>query len=293
MADRAASAAIWAMISEAAITPKPGLVDRANTGSHRDMDFFTLIDSASALLPWFRDCALAGFDSAAARRPGISPQALFESLRPGGREAEALMKNATGGINAHKGYIFCLGILCAAYGRLCRGAVKPDLAGLAEFSKAMTKDLLEDFARPGKEEKASHGETVYAQNGISGIRGEVSQGFPLITGHAMPLLRQMLKKGHSLNDCGTAVLLHLMARAEDTNIIYRGGVEAFRSIQGELQKFLAGDPGIETIKKKAEEMDREFIKKNISPGGCADLLGITFFLYRITETQDYRRRPFP
>jgi triphosphoribosyl-dephospho-CoA synthetase len=72
-----------------------------------------------------------------------------------------------------------------------------------------------------------------------------------------------------------------MAHADDTNIIYRGGVDVFRSIQEDLRGFLDSSPDMEAIREKAACMDREFIRKNISPGGCADLLGITFFLWRM------------
>ena len=48
-ADRFASCACRALLYEASVTPKPGLVDRCNSGSHTDMDFFTFSDSVSAL----------------------------------------------------------------------------------------------------------------------------------------------------------------------------------------------------------------------------------------------------
>jgi holo-ACP synthase/triphosphoribosyl-dephospho-CoA synthase len=283
LADTVSSAVVWAMMSEAAVTPKPGLVDRANSGAHRDMDFFTFIDSSSAILPWFRHCAMAGFDSGAKGKVKSNPTALFERLRPLGRMAEVLMKKNTEGVNTHRGYIFSLGILCAAYGRLYRNTEKPDLTDVIEFSKAMTSTLGEDFSRFHESGKLSHGQFIYARNGIQGIRGEVSRGFPSITEYALPLLRRMLKEGYSLNDAGVAVLLTLLANTEDTNIIHRGGVEAFRSIQKEISIFLAADPGMEAIREKAAGLDRKFINKNISPGGCADLLGLTFFLYKLTQ----------
>ena len=279
LGDTVTQTAIWAIMSEAAVTPKPGLVDFANCGAHRDMDFFTFIDSASAILYWFRDCALAGFNSAA-ENSSISPSALFESLRPPGKIAEVLMKKAAKGVNTHRGYIFSLGILCAAYGRLYRDMEKPDMAGVLEFSKAMTAFLMRDFSGSCGM-KQSNGEKVYAKSGIRGIRGEVSLGFPSVTEHALPLLCDMLKKGHSLNDAGTAALLKLLAHAEDTNMIHRGGEEAFRSIQEELKTFFSTDPCINAIREKAAALDGRFISLNLSPGGCADLLGVTFFLYRL------------
>jgi holo-ACP synthase/triphosphoribosyl-dephospho-CoA synthase len=283
LADMVSSAVVWSMMSEVAVTPKPGLVDRANSGAHVDMDFFTFIDSASAILPWFRHCAMAGFDSGDKGKRDNNPTVLFEKLKPLGRMTEVLMKKNTEGVNAQRGYIFCMGILCAAYGRLYRNTEKPDLAGVIEFSKAMTAALGEDFSRVHESGKPSHGQLIYARNGIQGIRGEVSRGFPSITEYALPLLRRMLKEGYSLNDAGVAVLLTLLANTEDTNIIHRGGVKTFRSIRKEISIFLATDPGIEAIREKAARLDREFIDKNISPGGCADLLGIAFFLYRLTQ----------
>ncbi|MCL2130556.1 MAG: triphosphoribosyl-dephospho-CoA synthase [Treponema sp.] len=281
LADSVSSAAIWAIMTEAAVTPKPGLIDRANSGSHRDMDFFTLINSASGLLPWFRDCSLAGYDSGSEESPVHDPGTLFEALRQKGKEAEELMKKASGGANTHRGYIFCMGILSAAYGRLYRSMEKPTLQEIIEFSKAMTKNLEEDFSHINKKEGASHGETVFAKNGIKGVRGEVSLGFPSITKCALPLLNRLLKEGCSTNDTGIAVLLNLIARVEDTNMIHRGGIKAFSGIQKNLRLFLAGEPDIKAIIKKAADLDREFIFKNLSPGGSADLLGTTFFLYKI------------
>ena len=50
-ADMIAACAVEALLVEAAATPKPGLVDRANNGAHRDMDFFTFQASAAVLAP--------------------------------------------------------------------------------------------------------------------------------------------------------------------------------------------------------------------------------------------------
>ena len=51
--DRAAALATQALLEEVCVTPKPGLVDCANTGSHRDMDLFTFLRSAAALTPYW------------------------------------------------------------------------------------------------------------------------------------------------------------------------------------------------------------------------------------------------
>ena len=47
------SRAVRSLLDEVCTTPKPGLVDHRNRGSHRDMDLFSFIASASALGPYF------------------------------------------------------------------------------------------------------------------------------------------------------------------------------------------------------------------------------------------------
>src|ERR1035437_5081449 len=42
-----------ALLKEVELTPKPGLVDRHNSGSHRDMDLATFYASIEAIAPWF------------------------------------------------------------------------------------------------------------------------------------------------------------------------------------------------------------------------------------------------
>jgi holo-ACP synthase/triphosphoribosyl-dephospho-CoA synthase len=271
-------AALGALMGEAAVTPKPGLVDRANSGAHKDMDFFTFINSIAAILPYFRDCAIKGFESAS------DPVALFNSLRFGGKIAELDMREASGGVNTHRGLIFSLGILCAAFGRLYRGEENPGLEDTLDLCRLMTARLHEDFSQAGPETDTgplSHGEALYKRYGLSGIRGEVSRGFPRVRNTAYPALCRFLETGYRLNDAGAAVFLHLLAETEDTNIVHRSNLGELRRIQQETSAFLAAHPSMEEFLKKAGELDGEFIRRRISPGGSADLLAVTLFLYRL------------
>jgi triphosphoribosyl-dephospho-CoA synthase len=50
---------VWALAATALrlelnLTPKPGLVDMANNGSHNDMDHALFLRSIDAIAPWFR-----------------------------------------------------------------------------------------------------------------------------------------------------------------------------------------------------------------------------------------------
>jgi holo-ACP synthase/triphosphoribosyl-dephospho-CoA synthase len=263
-------AASRALLSEVAVTPKPGLVDRANTGAHGDMDFFTFIDSAAAILPYFRDCAVQGFHS------DTAPDALFDSLRPGGKIAETAMKHATHGVNTHKGAIFSFATLSAAFGSLFRETPSPSLREVAELTRRMCAHLFEDFADIPAD--TSHGKRLFMQHGITGIRGEAAAGFPSVCETAYPVMCRHLAAGASVNDAGVAAFLSLLARTEDTNCVHRAGLDELRRIQKEASSFLASNPPLPLIIDKARELDAHCIARHISPGGSADLLAVTFFL---------------
>ena len=95
------------------LTPKPGLVDRRNSGAHRDMDIHTFLASARAIAPWWPRFVEVG--------AGAADVAAAESLplvRPTGVLCEQAMLRATAGVNTHKGAVFALGLLCFGAGRL-------------------------------------------------------------------------------------------------------------------------------------------------------------------------------
>ncbi|MGO4332204.1 triphosphoribosyl-dephospho-CoA synthase, partial [Cupriavidus sp. M-11] len=107
---RLADLAVAALIDEAALSPKPGLVDSRGNGAHDDLSLALMCRSARALHPAFAAMAAAGLQAA---QPGV---ALREQLGALGREAEAAMMRATGGVNTHRGAIWSLGLLLGAAG---------------------------------------------------------------------------------------------------------------------------------------------------------------------------------
>lgn len=254
-----------ALVQEVETTPKPGLVDRLNNGSHRDMNLITFYRSNAALQPYFKSCVSAGLEK-------LAPRALFEKLRSLGAEAEKEMLAATGGVNTHKGAIFSMGIAAAAAAR-CFPKTDPEtvLSCCAQMTEGLVERDFGAFTQP-----KTAGEKLYVKHGITGIRGQAEQGFPAVLNVGLPVLREGLSRGLSLNDAGTATLLHLLAVTDDTNLISRSDLRTLREIQGRLQALLADDPYPDL--SVIEELDREFIQRNLSPGGSADLLALTYFL---------------
>lgn len=277
-AETIARQATRALLFEVTTTPKPGLVDRRNTGSHRDMDSFTFMSSAAALYPYFKKCAAQGLRDAAEARPAADT---FAALRPLGRQAESAMLAATNGVNTHKGAIFSIGIAAAALGRLDAERRRDPAAVLAECA-AMTAGLVSrDYANLTNAKTA--GQRFYLEYGITGVRGQAEAGFPAVRNVGLPTLETGLKQGLGNDRAGAAALLAMLCADDDTNMLARGGRDEQLRTTNEVAALLAEHPypDAETL----ERLDDDFIRKNLSPGGSADLLALCWLLH-FFKTED-------
>ncbi|WPC41236.1 triphosphoribosyl-dephospho-CoA synthase CitG [Clostridium sp. JS66] len=278
-----ASLAQRSILYEVSTTPKPGLVDRDNTGSHKDMDFFTFMASSSALYNGLYECVLEGMSF-----NGLDSTKLMDRLRAPGIKCEKSMFEATKGVNTHKGIIFSLGILCAAVGNLYRKHKKENffIDEVCNEVKDITRDLtVKDFKGISIKTNLTHGERLFKEYGFKGIRGEVEGGFQTVQKQAIPIIRQWSKNRQlSINDLFLQVLMSIMTESEDTNVVIRGGIESLNYTKNISKEFikLGGMNQIDAI-KKLEIMNIKFVEKNISPGGSADLLAVSIFLGFIEE----------
>jgi len=271
--------ALKSALYELSATPKPGLVDRNNSGAHDDMDFFTFLSSCSALAEYFSGFASLGFETG-----HLPPGQAFALARDYGMQAEKAMLTATNGINTHKGLIFALGLVCLSAGRIHQRThaeafgheeVCMEVASLAQGLCARELTALE------KKNKLSKGEKVYLEYGVSGARGYAESGYKIIIDVSYPLIRKLLVEcGHTVNDAFVQTLLHLIMHVDDTNILSRGGIDQLAYARKCVRRVLELG-GIFTREGAAElvSIDQDFISKRISPGGCADLLAVTFMLF--------------
>ena len=231
-----------ALLAEVHFTPKPGLVDEANNGAHRDMDVPLFERSAHALRPCFEEFVRLGIQ-------GASPAALQQA----GIRAEQAMFAATGGVNTHKGAIYSGALLLHAAGRLLSGEEEGNLCELAAQTAA---------AIPAP--TGTHGAAVRAQCG--GIRTEAVSGYPT----AQAVLRQLRQSGP------LDALLLSMSRLDDSTLWHRGGAEGAQLVRSRAADILAA-PASER-EARTRRLDAELIERNLSPGGSADLLAMAFFL---------------
>ena len=271
-----------ALFYEVNTSLKPGLVDRLHNGSHKDMRLSTFINSAYSLTDYFCQCVKEGLSCDCSKK---ELPLLFQKLRGIGKQAEKNMLFATQGINTHKGIVFSGGILCAAIGYYISTNSKDIssenfLLSLPEICRCMLPELLSDYLTLTPDTAKTNGEKLYLKYKITGIRGESKEGFPLLFNVGFPLFQAVLKKGFSLWQAGLITLLHYIACTEDTNLIIRSDYQLACKIQKDLQQFLAHATYEEQL-SILPKLDAFFVSRNISPGGSADMLALTYFLYFI------------
>ena len=265
-----AALATQALIAEAELTPKPGLVDQRGAGAHHDLSLPLMRRSANSLKPYF---AMMAFVSA-----GCNIDArLREELAAIGRSAERAMYNVTLGSNTHKGAIWTLGLLVAA-------------AALSEHQSATRiASMAGSIARlPLRALPASitHGEVARMRYGASGARGEACNDFPHVIHYGLPKLKERRMAGCSEQVGQLDALLAMMARLDDTCVLYRGGEEALFVVKSGAEAVLAsGGYAYASGRQRLRQLDRELIARHISPGGSADLMAATIFLDALERDQ--------
>ncbi|MCX2945240.1 triphosphoribosyl-dephospho-CoA synthase CitG [Rahnella perminowiae] len=259
-----AALAAEALRREVWLTPKPGLVDSANNGSHSDMDLPLFLRSIDAITPWLHQFFTLG------QQDFLQPsQGMLMRIRPTGLACEQAMFGATQGINTHKGGIFSLGLLCTAAGRLIGQRRLLTRNRLCAEVAAMTQGLVERELQHCRQ-PVSAGERLFVAHGMTGARGEVQSGFLTLRRHIFPYwYQESHSERRSLN-----ALLRLMAYNPDTNLVARGGLSGLRFVQDYARRLL--NTGWQT--EDLQQMDNALIARHLSPGGSADLLAIAIVL---------------
>lgn len=300
-----------ALLGEVYATPKPGLVDRRDTGAHRDMNYETFLASTEAITPYMVHMFAEGMD---ATRAAKTPEAVFRTIRGIGLEAEQAMYAATDGVNTHKGMIFTMGIVLAAAGILYARDGCGTVEEILDMARQMTaRSMAEDFRKMLEHPPTTHGERLFQAYGERGIRGQAMEGFPILRDTAVPWLRrfrnlcsdEVLQRSFAaqatlrcglLRDTGSmhaehfenavhvSTLIAIMSVLNDTNVFIRSSYEDMCWLQAESSTILRmGAMFTEEGVRAIEALNMACIEKNISPGGAADILAVAILLLKLTE----------
>ncbi|MBQ3363853.1 MAG: [Muribaculaceae bacterium] len=246
-----------AMRAELDTTPKPGLVDRNDNGAHRDMNLAMMNRSIDALQPYFVKLALLGCQDAL-------PET--EQVRQIGLEAERAMLNATGGVNTHRGALFSMGLttLAAAWCMSHNGTAE---------RKAL-QSLIQQLATGFAPTAGTHGNNAVNAHRVTGALDLAKAGYPQLFSDWLPAY-----EGWHVDNPSTArhkLLLLIMSQLDDTNVIHRVGYEQAQQVKQEAQALLNN-----YSTDGMEAMNRDYIARNISPGGSADMVALTVFIHAI------------
>ena len=234
-------------------TPKPGLVDRRDNGAHKDMDYALMSKSISALRPYLTRLALESAKD-------IDPVKIKEI----GIEAEKAMLKATGGVNTHKGALFCIGLSVAAASNLA--------SATGSVQTYSFKKLVSRAASEIPSARGTHGAEAKRSFKAVGALENARAAYPELFADWLPYYRSL--EGDPFRCHKT--LLHIMTTLDDTNILHRRGAEGLAHAEAEAARLLEdfSESGLSSLNK-------DFIRENISPGGSADMLSLTIFINSI------------
>ena len=250
-----AKLATMALQSELDTSPKPGLVDTIDAGAHQDMDYNLMCRSIRALHPHFVALAQLGYQE---KLP------TSEEIRRLGLEAEREMLLATDNVNTHKGALFAMGLvlIAAAHNYYIHGVIQE------QPLRADICRLAADFPAP----QGTHGDAVRRQYNVGGALAQAAAGYTDLFADWLPYLRKL--KGDTF--AAHKTLLYIMTTLDDTNILHRKGAQVASEVKEEARTLLSNFSEAALIK-----LNQRYIKENISPGGSADILSLTFLLNAI------------
>ncbi|MBZ9689421.1 triphosphoribosyl-dephospho-CoA synthase CitG [Clostridium estertheticum] len=269
-----ASYAIEAMLCEVASYPSPGLVSSISKGSHVDMDHYSFIKSTSILSKYMVLFAQEGYSNR-------TPKEIFAAIRHIGIEAESEMFKGTKGVNTHKGMIFLLGISCAAVTKAMHD--KKNFEGIQDIIKQMTKGLVvNELCYMNKDKVKSYGEKLFLKYKVEGIRGQVERGIPLVFDYSLKVYSE--NSDLKLNNRLIHTLISIMQFCEDSNVLHRHSMDTLGEVKQKAKHIISlGGMTTEIGEASIVALDSEFIKRNISPGGSADILAVTVFFNSVED----------
>ena len=249
---------------------KPGLVCPDSAGAHSDMDYAIMLKGIGAIRPYFAHMAVAD-----------SP----ETLRSLGIEAENAMLSATGGVNTHRGAIFCLGLALNAWMQNAHNE-KLIQNRLAEIAQSIFRIQLNDS------------DLATTPVALCGARQIAADGYKILFKDWLPYLQSQmgemaLSSAENKADAPERatspiplqkLLLRIMSTLDDTCVIKRVGLERAQRVREEAKALLDAAPsqaGTEWMSHLKDICDR-YSAEGISPGGAADMLSLTIFIDSIT-----------
>lgn len=273
--------ASMALQAELDTTPKPGLVDRNDNGAHCDMDHALMQRSIQALHPYFVRLAQLGF---------TDKQPCHDEIVNIGIEAEREMFKATGGVNTHKGALFSIGLAAVALaGEAFSRITQAERCGTMAYNDVNSKQIqslsnsIASLARLFPDTNGTHGSKAKANNILKGALDNAREGYTQLFKAWLPFYIDCIAEGD--NYALHKTLLRIMCDLDDTNIVYRTSMETMKEVKTEARQMLDTSRNIVNFEAALQAMNTDYIHRNISPGGSADMLSLVVFLSCVVRKQ--------
>jgi triphosphoribosyl-dephospho-CoA synthase len=252
---RFADALVMGATMELYLTPKPGLVDLADCGSHPDLSLSMMERSLHYLAVYMEELmnSLVGGEDFA-RQAAI------------GRRTEKKMLAGLGS-NTHKGYIFLSGLFLVAKWRSISDYGQPLRDSIVSLAQ-------EFFAQ--QREISTKGHRARERFGAGGIVQEALNGLPALFDEALPAYLEAMKRHGCHSLASFAMMGRLMQRVEDTTSLHRCGTLGLARVRRDGRRLEEMIEAGEDYLPFLYTINREYIRMNLTMGGVADMMGLSF-----------------
>jgi triphosphoribosyl-dephospho-CoA synthase len=238
------------------LTPKPGLVDLMDCGSHPDLSLSRMEQSLLLLADYLGELV----------RSLIAGETFAHQAAIGMRTEKKML--ATLGTNTHKGFLFLSGLLLVARWR-CPSSGERQL-------RAETASLACEFFGEQRSVSATHGRQARARYGTGGIVQEAKNGFPSLFEEASPAYLQAFDRSGCCKTASFAMLGRLMQTVEDTTALHRCGPPGLERLKRDgrlIERIItAGGDCVPFL----HAINREYVRMHLTMGGVADMLGLSY-----------------
>ncbi|MDR3220724.1 MAG: triphosphoribosyl-dephospho-CoA synthase [Candidatus Accumulibacter sp.] len=253
--ERLAAALAAGAMMELRLTPKPGLVDLIDNGSHPDLSLPLMERSIGIVAVYLEEIVV----SLGAREPFARQQEIAVRAE---RQLSAQL-----GTNTHKGYIFLSGMLLIARhhaGASDEGSVRSALSAVSRafFAAAPERD--------------THGERARRTFHTGGIVREALDAYPSLFEGALPVFRRVMRQCACVNTASFAMMATLMQTIDDTTTLHRGGIDGLERVRRDgraLERIIAEGGDCAAFLGRLND---DYKRLGLTIGGVADMLGIAF-----------------
>ena len=257
-----AKLAVQALYDEVSLYPKPGLVSFIDNGAHQDMNGRLFFKSLFGLRHYFFNVSLQFAE-------GASPAHLVQY----GLDAEKRMNAITGGVNTHRGAIFALGIVCASISKL---SMQTNAFSTHDLQRAISNHwgYYLQYSHPAAN---THGAIVKQKYHTQDAKQLAINGYAPVFGIFHDLSNWNIQDKLFF---GLLAYKQLLICIDDSNVLYRTGPSGLNFAREQIQKVITPDDKEKSIAESIK-LHHVFSRKNISPGGVADMLSLIYFFQRV------------